>query len=845
MLSALIGAPSFDPLFRAEVIRVPAEHPTYRWGCSVPGCRRAQSLGHDFCSVHIRGWAAERDAGGDLPRFIAAAQPMPPWRWQDDTRCGICPDLPASSRWGLCIRHQQRWNTRRRRDVEFEVWCAGQRPLPGYGSCVVVACPDLACSPVGLCVRHQYRYDTQGRPGGAVLPKYWGLDAERPVVGYADRAVFGRWCRESDPVGRNNGQLSLLGLRPLVLAEIQWLLFRRTCHQDGAGWPLPFVQQLVNRCRGQRVNSLLDADIEAFPETARRVGRAMLAELRVLYCDRQDTRRCGFLETDHFGVRFTQRGSHIDLSPVPQEWLRNLLWDWMAMRLSSARPPRSKTPFDVARRGCLELGSFLRACAPGGGDDPGLLREQDAVAFIADQRHRARGGLPALGIHRRDGTKTVATPGMVATTFDGARIVLRAALESGASDRIGLDRAFIVAIPNGGHAGRRRRPFPDEVARALAEPANLDDLAGRDSDDRGLRDIWEALIVTGRRASEIRQLRLECLGRYNGLPMLWHDQTKVNSYDQAIRIPEPLHQRLTRRQDITIGRFHRRYGRAPTPAERAQVALFPRRAGNRDFTQPVSAAWFNVHFRAWVDRLDIGRWVPHQARHTLATSLLRNGASLTHVKRYLGQVSERMAEHYVHLANTDPVLEDALNAIWVAGPAAAHPGEILSAGTTAMSRQQAEALAVDLTRRSTPAEGGFCTYQPVVGGQPCPFNLNCHGCQKFVLSGADLLYWRRKREQWTTLAERAPDPATADYLHQSFAPTARAIDGLEKALTAAGLLDQALALDLRRPQDYFARVWSLAFRSHDLANHDDPTHHNIATHHHDDVADAAAGTGGR
>jgi hypothetical protein len=64
-----------------------------------------------------------------------------------------------------------------------------------------------------------------------------------------------------------------------------------------------------------------------------------------------------------------------------------------------------------------------------------------------------------------------------------------------------------------------------------------------------------------------------------------------------------------------------------------------------------------------------------------------------------------------------------------------------------------------------------------------------------VLSGADLLYWRRKREQWRQLAESAPDEVTADYLHGYFEPTARAIDGLESALAGLGLLDQALALD--------------------------------------------------
>ena len=70
----------------------------------------------------------------------------------------------------------------------------------------------------------------------------------------------------------------------------------------------------------------------------------------------------------------------------------------------------------------------------------------------------------------------------------------------------------------------------------------------------------------------------------------------------------------------------------------------------------------------------------------------------------------------------------------------------------------------------------------------------------FVLSGADLLYWRRKQEQWRSIAERAPDEATANYLHDVFEPTARAIAGLEGALAGLGLLDEALSLGLRRPR---------------------------------------------
>jgi hypothetical protein len=52
------------------------------------------------------------------------------------------------------------------------------------------------------------------------------------------------------------------------------------------------------------------------------------------------------------------------------------------------------------------------------------------------------------------------------------------------------------------------------------------------------------------------------------------------------------------------------------------------------------------------------------------------------------------------------------------------------------------------------------------------------------------------------------------------------VDGLEKALAGLGLLNDALALDLRKPQDYFHRIWNTAFRTTDLAHaandeHDD------------------------
>jgi integrase len=424
----------------------------------------------------------------------------------------------------------------------------------------------------------------------------------------------------------------------------------------------------------------------------------------------------------------------------------------------------------------------------------------------------------SLAITRPGGAASTVTTTTRSVLFNAARKMLREAMDTGTADRLGLDREFITAIPAAGATMGRtaRRPFPDEVARALADETNLAVLATTyDVSDGGARDIWETTVLTGRRIGEVIKVRWDCLGRLGGLAMFWHDQTKVGNYDAAIRIPERLYEILARRQATTLERYTARHGHRPTGAQRAGLALFPTTYRSNDGTVSLTHQWFYSRFRPWVEAMDLGHCVPHQARHTLATNLLRHGATLTHIRRYLGQVSDRMAEHYVHLSHSD--LEDILQHVWVAGPWTASPGELLAGDAAPLSREQAQALAIDLSRRSTPAEGGFCTFQPVVDGGACPWNLDCHNCDKVVLSGADLLYWRRKREQWRLLAEGAPDDATATYLHDYFEPTARAIDGLEKALAGLGLLDDALTLDLRKPQDYFHRVWATAFRASDLA----------------------------
>ena len=383
----------------------------------------------------------------------------------------------------------------------------------------------------------------------------------------------------------------------------------------------------------------------------------------------------------------------------------------------------------------------------------------------------------------------------------------------------GPGQEFITALPTAGATTGRtaRLPFPDEVAQALAAEANLAELAATyDLNDNG--PVTSGRPPSPPAAGSARSSRSGGTASAATAGSRCSGTTRPRSATMMPRSGSPNVSTmfLAERQRKTLDRFTARYGYRPTGAQRAAARVVPH-ASTAATTGRCSLThqWFYSRFRPWVDAMDLGHFVPHQARHTLATNLLRHGATLTHIRRYLGQVSDRMAEHYVHLSHSD--LENVLQHVWVSGPGTASPGELLAGTAAPLSQAQAQALAVDLSRRSTPAEGGFCTFQPVVDGGACPWNLNCHSCDRFVLSGADLLYWRRKREQWRLLAEGAPDDATASYLHDYFEPTARAIDGLEKALAGLGLLDHALALDLRKPQDYFQRVWNTAFLASDLA----------------------------
>lgn len=75
ILTALTGAPSFDPLYRDDIVQIPPGHQTYRWFCRVTDCQRATGLG-DFCHAHRQEWLTAAKEGVSRSAFLSAAEPL-------------------------------------------------------------------------------------------------------------------------------------------------------------------------------------------------------------------------------------------------------------------------------------------------------------------------------------------------------------------------------------------------------------------------------------------------------------------------------------------------------------------------------------------------------------------------------------------------------------------------------------------------------------------------------------------------------------------------------------------------------------------------------------------------
>lgn len=205
---------------------------------------------------------------------------------------------------------------------------ASGRPFPAYGPCQAPTCPRQAQDPLRLCRPHVLLYrvlgQREGMPGGAALERGWTYKVrEGPVaVSYQAEGGSWRWADRRPPVRHRARQVSLLGLPPLVKAEIQRAVFPHThAPIEGAVRPLSGLQQLADLCRRQKVVSLADINVDGLPHRAATAARLSLKHPQVVYFTREETKAADFLQVQHFGVSWGPVAGHLDLTNVTQHSL--------------------------------------------------------------------------------------------------------------------------------------------------------------------------------------------------------------------------------------------------------------------------------------------------------------------------------------------------------------------------------------------------------------------------------------------------------------------------------------------------------------------------------------------
>ena len=198
LLTALINAPGFDPLYRSELIAFPPQHPVYAWQCTVQGCERIRQMGQTLCGTHYLLWEQAEAAGASRAGFMEAAQPLEAARGTDYGRCRICPERPAiTPSLRLCNQHHNRWQHGSAAALgieDLERWVAAQARC--RDSAVQGPLPFLAVQLIGPVYSARVAVPDTGPPRrGAAMTSTRGAPGRPGAPGGLRRQeVFRTWC---------------------------------------------------------------------------------------------------------------------------------------------------------------------------------------------------------------------------------------------------------------------------------------------------------------------------------------------------------------------------------------------------------------------------------------------------------------------------------------------------------------------------------------------------------------------------------------------------------------------------------------------------------------------------
>lgn len=838
----------FPQWLLTDPIEFPRHDPTFGWACRVDECQGSlrDTETRMLCSEHARKLRRLKDSF-DLDAFIRDAEPSGAhrfgWALARKNDCGVCGTNREAQQRGYCQTHSELLRKTLQRGIAEDSWWHTQQPFPPFEPCLIPQCVhdgELNIHIDGeqhrICRTHRRQYrDAQSR----------GIDAYSWSEWLKGTAV-----RESVSSPDVRGQLSLAALPLALQQEIRYALHRHRNTARRSQWRPTDIQEIVDILASSQVATLNDPLIEELSRTFSRGSqkRRILLDLpfaaRSLMVTDETAKAAGWFDPVIVGsTPFPGTQGHENrrrpwnLTMVSQRWLRDLLWDHLR---DEALKPVGKQPSagTIYNRisGIILLSRILRQNRTDHGEDPHLITSADAkiVKDTWDLWYREQIPIPRM-------TETATDkPGILTDRsrhiyMSSIRIVMRHSRLQQATPP-DLD-SFILNLPEYPRPSHNPRPRPltYDNFRQLVSPDNITGLEDIDHDNVGLADIWLTQAFQGGRISETLKLRVGCLGLVGkAQPYIWRDITKAGVVDYGMPCHLPIYERLLRRQEITRDRLRARYAEHIAHLDEREIVrleaawdrempLFPSNTQNPDLHVEVSQSWFRDVWTEWLEGLGLKGITTHQTRATLATSLLNNGAPAELVRQLLGHFSHEALAHYANYSN-DAVARR-LQQVWVAGPGVDKPGTILLRPNDITTENPAAASSrIDLT--IIPVEHGLCRYGPVVGGAGCPFSKNCTDgingpCEHFVLTGADLSYWERKRDAAYHFAEGAPTDDARDYILSRWHPWESVLAGLREALGELGLLEAAENLDLRSPvHDYFDPIFATGWTAAHLNSND-------------------------
>ncbi|GAS93514.1 transposase [Mycolicibacterium canariasense] len=634
----------------------------------------------------------------------------------------------------------------------------------------------------------------------------------------------------------SRGQLSLAELPVGLQREIRYALHRHANIARRTQWRPTYLEKVVAALAESGVESLSDPLVADLAEKShrndgRRIWMTLPFAARSLTVTDEVAKSAGWFDPVLVGSSpfpgsqgQPNRRKVWDLTAVSQRWLRDLIWEHLrddALKPVGKRPSTATLYNKIT--GIILLSQILRQNREDNGNDTNRLGRADAMAVKDTWDLWFREQIP-LPLQNKNAKRASTLNELTRHRYmSGIRLVLHHSRKQHRTPP-GLD-SFIYGLPDYPIPTKNPRPRPLSYHdfQLLVNSESIDALETFDRHDIGLADIWLTQAFQGGRIGETLKLRLGCVGLIGAAqPYIWRDVSKANVIDYGMPCYLPVYERLLRRQQITRAKLRLRYaeqitvldqrGRATLEAKwDRDMPLFPSAVRNPDLVIEVGQSWFNELFRPWFESLGLKGITTHQTRATLATSLLNNGAPAALVRQLLGHFSEEALAHYAKY-NNDSMTQH-LQQLWAAGPGMDKPGTILLRPTEVNANDtRAAAARIDLT--VVPVEHGLCRYGPVVGGAQCPFEKNCSNgpkgpCEHFVLTGADLAYWERKRDAAYHFAEGAPTDEARDYILSQWHPWDPVLTALRDALDELGLLEEAEKLDLRTPvHDYFDPLFS-------------------------------------